>query len=291
MREKMKTSLISLVCAMAVSTGAMAAASVRSVGGAGAFSSSASAMAATPGPGRAGSLRTVKSLVQPTTSVSSSKANSVSVSGGTTSSRSASVPRLSIGKYIGTPVSVSSTTNSTQYNDFLDRITNIENQIEQLELEKQALLHDTEYISVDNGTDVKLDIEKLVNDLNLANINNDREIEVNADNADGIKWRYVAAEGEEESEWNLLLSWDALKAKLSIEDINSLIEGAISELDLGSELAKKVDKAQGPENEGKVLVVGSEGQVTLSAISDVCEEQPCALVLNGNQPQWEPVQQ
>ncbi len=281
MREGIKTSLLSVVCVMAVSAGAFAAPSVRSVGGAGAYPSAASAAGTTTTAARAGSLRPSGGYIRPTTSVSTKSTTAAApsststVGSATTSVRSASAPRLSIGKYIGTPVSISSSGGSGT--DYSERLDQIEQQIHQLQVEKQSLLQSTDYITIE-GNEAILNVERLLEDLDLEDGEDGHQIQLDADNNDGIKWRYIANEGEEQSSypWQTLITWATLKTKLGIDDINGLIQAAISSLrtEIQARLDGKVDKDQGVTNEGKILVVGGDGKVSLS-------DTPLATDLSG----------
>lgn len=170
MREGLKTSLLSIVCVVVASTSAFAAASVRNVGGAGTYSSAASAASSTQTTtARAGSLRSTGTYVRPTTkTATSTKKSGDSSSPATTSatSRSASVPRLSIGKYLGAAKSISSEGSRGGDSGISEeRIEALERSVQQLETEKQIVLKDTDYITIQND-EIILDVEKLRTDLN-----------------------------------------------------------------------------------------------------------------------------
>lgn len=105
MKTELKISSLALVCALCtvVATPAMSAAPVRSLGGAGTYTSASSAAASkTSGAStRAGAMRVLPSTTKATSSAKTSTASA------TTSTRAAMSPRLSIGKYLGgTPVKV-----------------------------------------------------------------------------------------------------------------------------------------------------------------------------------------
>ena len=163
MRMCFNTSLISVLTAAALCSDAFAAASVRSIGGAGTLSSTSSAAAETSA--RAGSLRATGGSVR-TTPVSSATKSATGTMPATTTniSRAASAPRLSIGKYVGVPKSISEkgTANITE-----DRISEIERQIEKLETEKQMVLKNSDYITVVNN-EVLLNTERLIADLEIS---------------------------------------------------------------------------------------------------------------------------
>ena len=260
MREGLRTSLLSIACVVAVSTGAYAAASVRNVGGAGTYSSAASAATSTTA-ARAGSLRATGGSVR-TTPVSSATDSATGAMPATTTtvSRAASMPRLSIGKYVGAPKAISQQGHG---NITEERISEIEREIQRLETEKQIVLKSTRYIDIIDN-EVTLNTEHLIEDLDLENGSDGHEIELDADNDDGIKWRYVARAGEPENEWVLLVSWDALKSQINLEEINQYIDNSITRIkrELTADLDKKVDKEQGVRYAGQVLTVDATGHVT-----------------------------
>lgn len=260
MREGIKTSLLSILCVATVSTGAFAAASVRSVGGAGTFDSVASASANSTMNARAGSLRAT-GVARPTATVSASKTESGSATaatsqpavstGGTSIGRAASTPRLSVGKYIGVPKSVSSTVNLPDLNGRLDKL---ESDVAALESDKQDALKDSTYITIE-GDELVLDVEKIKEDMD---IKDGREVEMDTNN-DGLLWRYVGETG-----WQTLVTWEEIKGKLNIEEMNRAINQEV--IDIRNELAEgldgKVDIAQGEALAGRVLVVNSAGNVS-----------------------------
>lgn len=262
MREGIKTSLLSIVCAMAVSTGAYAAASVRSVGGAGTYPSAASAATSTTA--RAGSLRTTGGSVRTTPGSGAAKVASGTMPATTTSvSRAASAPRLSIGKYVGVPKAISQqgsgSITENRIQEIERQIQESERQIEKLETEKQIVLKSTRYIDiVDN--EVMLNTENLIQDLEIGIGEDGREIELDADNNDGIKWRYVARDGESENAWTLLVSWPKVAEQIGLTEMNEYFTEEIRKIN--TNLNTKVDKEQGVEYAGQVLMVDATGHVT-----------------------------
>lgn len=98
MKTELKISSLALICALCtvVATPAMSAAPVRSLGGAGTYTSASSAAASkTSGAStRAGAMRVLPSTTKATSSAKTSTASA------TTSTRAAMSPRLSIGKYL-----------------------------------------------------------------------------------------------------------------------------------------------------------------------------------------------
>lgn len=103
MKTELKISSLALICALCtvVATPAMSAAPVRSLGGAGTYTSASSAAASkTSGAStRAGAMRVLPSTTKATSSAKTST-TSAATSGAVTSTRAAMTPRLSIGKYL-----------------------------------------------------------------------------------------------------------------------------------------------------------------------------------------------
>ncbi len=270
MREGIKTSLISILC-VAFASVANAAPTVRVVGGNGTYDSAASATAA-----RAGSLRATGGFVRPTASVSGTTTNKVGTAattgtttattggavstGGTTVGRVASSPRLSIGKYIGAPKSVSSSGGTSS--DLVARIERLEGDVDALQSDKQNVLLDSEYITIE-GDQVILEIERVREELcgtNGCDGANGREIEMGT-NDEGLLWRYVG-----DTEWTTLITWNEISEKLDFDGVGDLIDTKINEFKVyvDAELDKKVDKDQGIDNAGRVLAIGDDGMVTPS---------------------------
>lgn len=276
MRMGIKTSLLAIVATGAFCGSAMSAASVRSVGGTGTFASASSAAETSA---RAGSLR-AGGMARPTASISSSAtaapksdtpatgatattaASSGSVTtGGTTSARIASTPRLSVGKYIGTPVSISSRSDGKTTEDLDMRLDKAERDISELETEKQDMLSDSEYISIDQDkNELVLDVDKIRTDLKL---DDGMVVDIDADNDDGIKVSYMGVDAETDGKPQLLISWDDLKNKLDLGGMNDEISGNIDGLrtDILGLLARKVNVDQGVLNAGRVMQVNALGEV------------------------------
>ena len=260
MKEGIKTSLVSILCVVATSA-AFAAPTVRTIGGTGTYESAAAATAAS----RAGSLRATGGYVRPMTSISNTALNSAatttptatttggSVSAGTaTVGRVASSPRLSIGKYIGAPKSISSSGGVGV--DLTERVERLETEVISLETNKQNVLQDSTYITIE-GDELILDIEKIKEDLGLEDGTDGREVEMGT-NDEGLLWRYVGDE-----EWNILITWDEISDKLDFSGLTETLNQRINNLriEILAELDKKVDKDQGTDNAGKALVVGEDG--------------------------------
>lgn len=262
----MKTSLLSLICAAAVSTTGFAAPTVRSVGGEGTYTSAASAT--DPGnatAARSGSLRATGGFVRPTaTTTSSLKAATTpaatttttttgSTTTGTTSvGRVAASPRLSIGKYIGTPTSVSTSAPGT---DFTHRLERLESDVYRLESEKQETLKDTTYITVQDD-ELILEVDKLKTDLDLRAGEDGREVEIGTNDI-ALLWRYVG-----DTEWTELIDWETLKSILKIDGIQQAITVLNQSVEnVNADLSTKVDIFQGTDYTGKALIVDASGNV------------------------------
>lgn len=267
MRERIKISLLSILCVAATAT-ANAAPTVRTINGT--YDSAAAAAAGTTS-SRAGSLRT-GGYIRPTATVSTSSATpranpttsvttgtassggSVSTGGGTVG-RVASTPRLSIGKYVGAPKSISSSGGGAS-SDLLQRVEKLEGDVEL----KQNALSDSTYITVSND-ELVLDLDKIKQDLELQNGTDGREIEMGT-NDEGLLWRYVG-----DTDWQTLISWSTISEKLDFAGIETSIATAVANLrtELMAELDKKLDKNQGTgengELIGRAMVVGEDGIV------------------------------
>ena len=267
MREGIKTSLVSIMCVVAASV-ANAAPTVRTIGGAGTYDSAASAANATAA-ARAGSLRSTGGYIRPTASVSTGAATTTgttttgttvggSVStGGATVGRVASSPRLSIGKYIGAPKSIS--TSGGTGSDLTGRVEQLESDVATLQTDKQDALQDSTYITV-AGDELVLDLERIKEDLEIGDGTDGREVEMGT-NDDGLLWRYVG-----DTEWQTLITWDTISEKLDFDGIDQTINQSITNLrtEMLAALDTKVDKDQGVANAGKVLAVDDNGLVAPS---------------------------
>lgn len=270
MREGIKTSLLSILC-VAATAAASAAPAVRTIGGTGTYESAASAANATA-TSRAGSLRATGGFVRPMASVSTGAATTAtptttttatatmggSVStGGATVGRVASTPRLSIGKYIGAPKSISSSGGAGS--DLTNRVEQLETTVVRLDNDKQDALQDSTYITI-QGDELVLDLERIREDLEITDGTDGREVEMGTDD-NGLLWRYVG-----DTEWETLITWDDISEKLDFDGIDQTINQSITNLrtEMLAELDKKVDKDQGTENAGKALIVNDQGIVEAS---------------------------
>ena len=264
MREGIKTSLLSILCVAATSV-AFAAPTVRMVGGNGTYESAAAATAAS----RAGSLRATGGYIRPTATTggatlsaattTAATTGTATTAGGTATNRVASSPRLSIGKYIGAPKSISSSGAGTG-NDLTARVKQLEddyNRLDGVVDGKQDALQDSTYITV-QGDEVILNLDKVREDLNIEP-GSDREIEF-SDNETGLYWNYVDDATDHE-----VITWAELRERLGTGDVDEKISDAID--DIKEEIAAKyVPLDQTAANAGKVLVVNDAGIVTPTEI-------------------------
>jgi len=266
MREGIKTSLISLVCATAVSVG-FAAPSVRAVGGSGTVNSAASATAS-----RSGSLRTTGGYVRPTattttalkaaTTAPTSTAAATTATPATTTSvgRVATSPRLSIGKYIGGTPKATSTSNPSS--ELTQRLDKLEADVDKVDADKQDTLKDSTYISIQDN-ELILDVEKIRTDLDLHAGKDGREVEIGT-NDSALLWRYAG-----DADWTELIEWAAMKSKLGLGDVRESIDNAAEVIaqtkqdvdDINSGLAEKISLTQFADNKGMALVVDEEGKI------------------------------
>lgn len=262
MKNELKISTVSIVCVLCASvvSGANAASSVRSLGGAGTYSSAASASQSgtSTGVARAGSVR-----VAPTTGKTTAvkPANSPSTSAG----RVAASPRLSLGKYLGghTAISGGSSTRpggstgggstgggtidpglAAELNNRVNVLEDTVSDLKDLPETKQDKLTAGNYITIDESGEVFLDVDALGAD-------------TTASVADG----------------NLMLSIGngtpialiALSDLLSADDMNAAIEEAletkdfVTQSELTADLSGKADKPTGVEKD-TIAVFGDNGQ-------------------------------
>ena len=264
MREGIKTSLISLICATAVSAG-LAAPSVRAVGGTGTYTSAANATAS-----RSGSLRATGGFVRPTAATTSSlkaattpttsaaTATATPAAGGATSTaasttgRVAASPRLSIGKYVGTPKAVSSSNPSSELTQRLDKL---ESDVDRLGDEKQNALQGSDYITIEDD-ELVLKLDKIRDDLNIRSGTDGREVEIGT-NDNALVWHY-----KDEDTWTPLIEWSTLKSRMDLGDVGETVatlSGKISTMNdaISEKLNATVDRSLA----GQALVVDEDGHI------------------------------
>ena len=195
----LKISTLSVLCALCtgLTTNAIAAGTVRSLGGAGTYNGTSAASTATrTAPARAGSLRITPSAARLTTSseTTAGVADNASATTGSTSTRAASSgQRLSIGKYLGSVVTtpVATTTAnaaaSASYSSLEERVDDQEDEIVKIlnllgeqpstdtstetiyervvELEGRPVVSDGDIIKVDEHNNVYIDVEEIKDQL------------------------------------------------------------------------------------------------------------------------------
>ena len=265
MRERIKTSLISLVCAAAVSAAGFAAPSVRSVGGTGSYTSAADAANTTAA--RSGSLRATGSYVRPTATTTSALKNATTapaatatVSGGATSTgtttvgRVATSPRLSVGKYIGSPTSISTSNPSSELTQRLDKL---ELDVDKLGDEKQDILSGSDYITINADNEVILEVDKIREDLDLRAGKDGREVEIGT-NDNALLWRYT-----DDDDWEVLITWERLKQIFELSGLADLVTTMNQTVgDLADKIDTKLNAFQGTDKAGNALVVDSSGNIS-----------------------------
>ena len=234
MKKDLKTSTLAIICVLctAAVSGAYGAASVRSLGGSGTYTSASSAAASNDS--GAASVRGGSVRVNPTSGVSGTSAT---VSAGTTTSgRVATTPRLSIGHYLGGGTSISggsslrpqtpgASTGGTssgggsmdpdvaaglrQEVDQLRRDVdelgsvndNINDAIDDLSQGKQDALVPVVggYIIIDSNNEIFVDVDALAQEIGEVAGQDGREVVLGYDD-DNLLWRY-----DDESSWEVLI--------------------------------------------------------------------------------------
>ena len=239
MKYEVQISKLAIVCVLCTSavSGAFAAASVRSLGGAGTYSGTSSAANATGAPSKAiNAVRAGSMRVSP----SGTSANRAPAGGTTTTGRVATSPRLSIGKYLGGGTSVSGgssiknqkpgsgTSISNGGNSSVDpgvmselegRVSHLENNVyEQQEIdsllsEKQGVLSGDEFIMVEDDQ-IMLNVDKLQENLDAV-VGKDGKQVVIGTNKDYILWQY---EGDGDK-WNTLVALEDLRGPQGLQGL------------------------------------------------------------------------
>jgi len=228
MKSRVQISRLAVVCVLCTSaiSGAFGAASVRSLGGAGTYSSASSAAAGGGAPSgainavRAGSMRVAPSAGGASASGSSNR-------GTATTGRVATAPRLSIGKYLGGGTSVSGGSSIKNQKPgsgvsnsgggsmdpgiagaLTDRVGELESQVGALYTndeidgffaDKQNVLTGDGYIEIEDD-EIFLNIDALKDGLETIVGANGREVEISK-NATHIQWRYVG-----DTQWQDLIA-------------------------------------------------------------------------------------
>ncbi|MBR4475334.1 MAG: hypothetical protein IKP05_01465, partial [Alphaproteobacteria bacterium] len=237
-KHNFKISTISVLCVLCagLTTNAMAAASVRSLGGTGTYDGTSAASTSTRAvtPTRAGSLR-----VSPAGTRLVSTNNSGKASSGTAAT---TTQRLSIGKYLGSTVtgvpSGSSSSgsgasasaaevaelqeridtleesvgapNAQASNETLSgRIAAIEDQIDLIEVGGVQGSQDG-VVEVSGTGEVSINVDKLVEKLeDQGAISSSRETEIRYTSGNDLQWRYTSGSAQDQ-EWKTLLNASAL---------------------------------------------------------------------------------
>ena len=281
MKNKLKISILSLVCVLGVGfADAQAASSVRTLGGTGTYVSASSAANAESGGTFASIARGGSVRVSPTTSQTTTSSSSESSSG----TRVVNVPRLSIGQYLGGGTSVSggsslrpqtpSTGSSSGggtidpgltselqrdvdqlKRDFSDLADSNDRITEALNEKQNILLPDSEgFIDIDQNTnEIYLNIEPLKEAISDIVGQSGREIEIGHD-TNQLQWHYV-----DDPNWNTIISFadlaaygnyavsddlaDFVKADEMETAISQAITNAATNYATKSDLDLKADKA------------------------------------------------
>ena len=265
-KHTLKISTMSVLCVLCagLTTNAMAAGTVRALGGAGTYNGTSAASTATrSAPARAGSLR-----VSPTSAKLVKSNSSATTSGAATSG---ATQRLSIGKYLraneaasaagaaggSTPGSSSSNVgvleqriealegnvgapNAQAGTDTLaGRIAAIEDQIDLIEVGGVQGSADGVVVVANDGT-VSVNVDKLMDKLEEEGaILSSRETEVQYTSGHDLQWRYTS--GDDQT-WHTLLNTDTLTGDYATaEDISDAIDGLSSTYATKSELNAKAN--------------------------------------------------
>lgn len=282
MKNELKISTVSIVCVLCASvvSGANAASSVRSLGGAGTYSSAASASQSgtSTGVARAGSVR-VAPTAGKTTAVK--PANSPSTSAG----RVSASPRLSLGKYLGgsTAISGGSSTRpggstgggstgggtidpglaaelSNRVNVLEDTVADLKSTSEDLGETKQDKIVAGDYIAIENG-EVFLDVDALGADTTASVANG--KLMLSIAGGDPIELVQLS-DLLSADDMNAVID-DALEAKgfvtqTALDDVVSdVTENATAISGLTANVSNKADKQIGATKD-TIAVIGDNGQ-------------------------------
>lgn len=279
MKNELKISTVSIVCVLCASvvSGANAASSVRSLGGAGTYSSAASASQSgtSTGVARAGSVRVVPTTGK-TTAVK--PANSPSTSAG----RVAASPRLSLGKYLGghTAISGGSSTRpgggtgggstgggtidpglAAELNNRVNVLEDTVSDLKDLPETKQDKLTAGNYITIDESGEVFLDVDALGADTTASVANGKLMLSI----AGGAPIELVQlSDLLSADDMNAVID-DALEAKgfvtqTALDDVVSdVTENATAISGLTANVSNKADK-QTDATKDTIAVIGDNGQ-------------------------------
>ena len=242
-KHTLKISTMSVLCVLCagLTTNAMAAGTVRALGGAGTYNGTSAASTATrSAPARAGSLRVSPASAKLVKSNSSATTSGAATSGAT--------QRLSIGKYLGGATTTAgagaaggSTPGSSSSNvgNLEDRIEALENQIDSIEVGGVQGSADGVVVVANDGT-VSVNVDKLMDKLEEEGaILSSRETEVQYTSGHDLQWRYTS--GDDQT-WHTLLNTDTLTGDYATaEDISDAIDGLSSTYATKTELNAKAN--------------------------------------------------
>ena len=249
-RHTLNISTVSVLCVLCtgLAGNAMAAGSVRTLGGTGTFDGTSAASTATRSVSstRAGSLRVSPSSARLVTSAANTSGNKAS---GTATS--GTTQRLSIGKYLGetvtTPAAPTSdgttpASTSTRVRDLEDRIGDLEEvvgtstatpaedslagRITQLETTKATSSQDGVVIVDENTGEVSIDVGELMSKLETEGaILDAHQTEIKYED-DKLQWRYTTGD---DTEWHVLLNIATLMGDYATSDeLSNEIDGLAS---------------------------------------------------------------
>ena len=230
MKRNLRISTLATVCVLCMAvSGAYAASSVRNLGGTGTYTSASSAASANSS-GATTAVRGGSVRVTPTSGVTGSSTTTGANANTSTSGRVATVPRLSIGHYLGGATSVSGGSSlrpqtpggssvsgggsSSGGEIDPDTLEGLRNQIDDLqrdvddlnELKQDELIAPDGLIVIDANNEITIDVENLANEMGgLLGASRLFEFRTNDTH---LQWRY---EGEGDSDWRDLVALDDLR--------------------------------------------------------------------------------
>lgn len=289
MKNELKISTVSIICVLCASglSGAYGASSVRTLGGAGTYTSAASASQSGGGAGvaRAGSVRVSPATAKATTTTPSNTA-------ATTAGRAAS-PRLSLGKYLGGGTAISGGSSArpgngtsgggttvtdpslaaelnNRVNVLEDKVDDLKSAGEDLKETKQDKLVGGNYITIENG-EVFLDVDSFGSDTSASV--KDGKLMLSIAGGTPIELIQVSELLSEDDMNGAIESALESKGFLTQDDIKDLADGvaanktAIENLklvsgditDLADTVSGKADK-QPTATSDSIAVIGADGQ-------------------------------
>ena len=248
-KHHLNISTISVLCVLCagLTTNAMAAASVRALGGSGTFDGTSAASTSTRAvaPARAGSLRVSPAGTRLVTTTNSGKASSGATAGTT--------QRLSIGKYLrdneatsggtsgGTSAGSDPAASSARVGELEERIEALENDMgdpnaqtpasntlagrvaaieDQIDLIEVGGVQGSQdgVVEVSGTGEVSINVDKLVEKLeDQGAISSSRETEIRYTSGNDLQWRYTSGSAQDQ-EWKTLLNASALTGDYATSD-------------------------------------------------------------------------